>query len=146
MPESSKITTSSGPSAGAPPNPACAQMDVSSMARAYMVCALWSSVTHDHRPMDDVADIDDIDGATANTMCEECQDFVNANFNDIEEFMGKGYNLEAVGHDLWLTRNGHGAGFWDRGAGAVGNRLTVAAKAEGSRDLCLGDDGKVYSS
>ncbi len=21
---------------------------------------------------------------------------------------------EQIGHDLWLTRNGHGAGFWDR--------------------------------
>lgn len=34
----------------------------------------------------------------------------------------KGINLstayphmaEQIGHDLWLTRNGHGAGFWDR--------------------------------
>lgn len=24
------------------------------------------------------------------------------------------YNPEQIGHDLWLTRNGHGAGFWDR--------------------------------
>jgi len=23
-------------------------------------------------------------------------------------------NGEQIGHDLWLTRNGHGAGFWDR--------------------------------
>ena len=24
------------------------------------------------------------------------------------------YDPAQVGHDLWLTRNGHGAGFWDR--------------------------------
>jgi hypothetical protein len=24
------------------------------------------------------------------------------------------YSPEQLGHDLWLTRNGHGAGFWDR--------------------------------
>lgn len=23
-------------------------------------------------------------------------------------------NLEQAGHDFWLTRNGHGTGFWDR--------------------------------
>ena len=23
-------------------------------------------------------------------------------------------NPQQIGHDLWLTRNGHGAGFWDR--------------------------------
>lgn len=23
--------------------------------------------------------------------------------------------IEQAGHDFWLTRNGHGAGFWDRG-------------------------------
>ena len=24
------------------------------------------------------------------------------------------YSPDQLGHDLWLTRNGHGAGFWDR--------------------------------
>ena len=23
-------------------------------------------------------------------------------------------NIEQAGHDFWLTRNGHGTGFWDR--------------------------------
>lgn len=26
-----------------------------------------------------------------------------------------GIEPSQIGHDLWLTRNGHGAGFWDRG-------------------------------
>lgn len=39
-----------------------------------------------------------------------------------------------AGHDLWLTRNGHGAGFWDRGLGALGERLSEAAKGYGSAD------------
>lgn len=32
-----------------------------------------------------------------------------------------------AGHDLWLTRNGHGAGFWARGLGSMGESLTQAA-------------------
>ena len=36
------------------------------------------------------------------------------------------------GGDFYLTRNRHGAGFWDRGYGDVGKQLTEAAKIYGS--------------
>lgn len=49
-----------------------------------------------------------------------------------------------LGHDLWLTRNGHGTGFWDRGLGVLGAALTEVAEAMGPVDLYVGDDGKVY--
>lgn len=32
-----------------------------------------------------------------------------------------------LGHDIALTVNRHGAGFWDRGFGDLGDRLTTAA-------------------
>ena len=36
---------------------------------------------------------------------------------------------EMVGHDLWLTRNSHGAGFWDRGYSKDNSNIpTNAAK------------------
>lgn len=44
------------------------------------------------------------------------------------------YDPAQVGHDLWLTRNGHGAGFWDRPEiyGADNARtLTLMARAMG---------------
>lgn len=50
---------------------------------------------------------------------------------------------EDAGHDLWLTRNGHGVGFWDRGAKDVGDRLTEAAHALGSRSTYINDDGYI---
>jgi hypothetical protein len=53
------------------------------------------------------------------------------------------YWLEQAGHDLWLTSNGHGAGYWDRGLGDIGDKLTKAAKENGSVDLYLSDDGLV---
>lgn len=49
-----------------------------------------------------------------------------------------------AGHDLWLTRNGHGTGFWDRedntyGSGPNGEPLktifTAMAKAMGQHDI-----------
>lgn len=38
------------------------------------------------------------------------------------------------GHDFYLTREGHGAGFWDRGLGELGDYLTGIAKSYGSAD------------
>lgn len=52
--------------------------------------------------------------------------------------------IYVAGIDFWLTRNGHGAGFWDRGLGDVGTRLTCAAHNYGSVDLYAGDDGLIY--
>jgi hypothetical protein len=53
-----------------------------------------------------------------------------------------------IGHDFWLTRNRHGAGFWDRfstGVGAAfGNHLTELAKPYGESNLYVGDDGRLY--
>lgn len=55
-------------------------------------------------------------------------------------------DVEHAGHDFWLTRNGHGAGFWDRGMGEVGDRLSAKAEKWGTVDLYIGDDGQVWAS
>src|SRR5690606_12135580 len=76
----------------------------------------------------------------------DCQDFQQSNADDLDLAYGLpdyGGPTQA-GHDFWLTRNGHGAGFWDRGIGEVGDRLANASKVYGGVDLYFGDDGKVY--
>lgn len=66
------------------------------------------------------------------------------------------YSDERFGHDFWLTRNGHGAGFWDRDeltgeivnkqhGNSLGDALTRVAKAAGPCELYVGDDGLVYA-
>lgn len=51
-----------------------------------------------------------------------------------------------AGHDFWLTRNGHGCGFWDGDWDeSVEKELTAIAKSFGQLDVYLGDDGKVYA-
>jgi hypothetical protein len=72
-------------------------------------------------------------------MADDCRDFFNANGADLAVV-----GAEAAGIDFWLTRNRHGAGFWDRGLGNLGTRLTDAAQAFGECDLYVGDDGKLY--
>jgi hypothetical protein len=52
---------------------------------------------------------------------------------------------ERGGHDFWLTRNRHGAGFWD-GDWERGAELTKAAHTFGGIDLFVGDDGRVHGT
>lgn len=47
---------------------------------------------------------------------------------------------ELAGHDFALTRNGHGAGFWDRGLGEIGDMLTDEAMAYGSHSVYISVD------
>ena len=56
-----------------------------------------------------------------------------------------GFTMHAL--DLWLTRNRHGAGFWecDHCDEAQGEALTNASEALGDFELYIGDDGKIYA-
>lgn len=115
-------------------------MDIDAMVRAYMVAALWSSTLDDQgTPMDSRYGIDDIAPDSRKRMERDCRRFAKANADDLEAV-----GAESAGHDFWLTRNRHGAGFWDRGLGELGERLTRAAQLEGECNLYLGDDGKIH--
>jgi hypothetical protein len=74
----------------------------------------------------------------------ECSRFLHDNYDAVWRARGMGETFVQTGRDLWLTRNGHGAGFWDRNLGALGDRLTEAAKQLGEQDAYLGDDGFIY--
>ncbi len=109
--------------------------------QAYIEAALWSSTDDKGDPFDDCYSLDDIAPTSLAEALEDCQAFQESNREDLAEI-----NPAQAGHDFWLTRNRHGAGFWDRGLGAVGKRLTDCAHAYGSCDLYVGDDGQVYFS
>lgn len=121
-------------------------------AQGYMTCALWSSTQCDEEgnnctPLDDEFGVDDIDPASKAEHEAECRDFVTANAHDLDRACKTiGYTWSRAGHDFWLTRCGHGAGFWDRGLGDVGDELSNAAKLCGGRDPYVGDNGRVYLS
>lgn len=119
------------------PNDNCREFVV-----AYFECALWSSTDDDGESLGDSYDTDDIGPDSKRDHMRQCVDFINANATDL----GAVGTWEQHGHDFWLTRNGHGAGFWDRGYGKRGDRLTAAAELSGSCDPYVGDDGKVYIS
>jgi hypothetical protein len=53
-----------------------------------------------------------------------------------------GLSDKRAGHYFWLSRNGHGSGFFDENLDA----LQDAAKAYSEFDLYVGDDGVIYAS
>ena len=99
---------------------------------------LWSETDDDGSPFDDTFSADEIEGDT-DTFAEQLDAFVRDNWTDLE-----GTNPESCGHDFVLTRNGHGAGFWDGGWGDKGDRLTASCKPYGDASLYIGDDGALY--
>ena len=74
---------------------------------------------------------------------EDCAKFAAENAGLLEQ---SGLSDESIGHDLWLTRGRHSAGFWDRGLGDIGDSLTQACEPLGSVYAYLGDDGLIYIS
>ena len=131
--------------------------------QAYIECALWSesagtdiaedgTVTenydNDQSFQDHNFDVDDIAPESLAKIIEECAEFQfdNARLLSLcSHTAGHRVHDESQhGHDFWLTRNGHGAGFWDRGYRfGIGEALTRAAKSSGSRNI-LYSDGKIY--
>ncbi len=117
---------------------------------AYIEAMLWSSSGTDKNG----EELESLDGFELSTEAkrkakEECEQFLFATENlmaRLPSWYGEndGGIYAYAGHDFWFTRNHHGAGFWDRGLGAVGDLLTTTAQLFGQCDPVIGDDGKVY--
>lgn len=51
------------------------------------------------------------------------------------------YDHTMAGRDFWFSRQGHGAGFWDRGLGLVGDDLHKVAELFGEKHLYINERG-----
>jgi hypothetical protein len=101
---------------------------------------LWSSYDDDE-PLDENYSILDIDDESKFVLWEKYKGFINDN---LELILESSLSYEDIGHNFWLTCNGHGSGFWDRELGEIGDKLTEACKIIGSSDPYVGDDGLIY--
>lgn len=115
------------------------------MMEGYQECALWSSVDDDGQPLDDSGML--LAQETLDWFLADCAAFIGA-WQEMhvfgQDWQWGGLSWSQIGHDLWLTRNGHGTGFWDRGLGELGEELSDVAERQGSRELYVGDDGMIY--
>lgn len=121
---------------------------------AYIECALWSESIGGEigrlygMPEDTSLEsagftIDDLTTEARGSIEADCLAFMKANALDLAHYDAKRSPADA-GHDFWLTRNGHGAGFWDRGLGELGDRLSAMARPYGESNLYVGDDEQVH--
>lgn len=111
---------------------------------AYIEAALWSTNDESDEsggvPLDENYGFSDLTNDALDKMIKDCRDFQSAN----AELLSRAGNDAQNGHDFWLTRNGHGAGFWDRGYDdEVGKGLTDAAHAYGNVYLYV-SRGKIH--
>jgi len=113
------------------------------MVQHYIVCALWSSLDESNEsggvPLERNYDADDIAPESYAKALKDCEQFVEQNAALLE-----GLCADQTGHDFWLTRNRHGVGFWDRGLGDIGDKLTDACKKFGEQHAIVGGDGQIY--
>lgn len=119
--------------------------------RGYVECALWSSYGDDETPLDDDYTAEDLAPDAVAAIRAECVNFCDANVADLDTIAEDSRGAEHAGHDFWLTRNGHGTGFWDRtyAPGALRDaymRLSDACKPYGTSDVYVGDDGRLHVS
>lgn len=123
-----------------------------SFTKAYITAALWSSTDNSNEaggdPLDDNYDVNDIAPETLAKMvadCERFQKIASSMLTEDDCTYGGCPAIEMAGHDFWLTRCGHGAGFWDGDWPEHGDALTELCQMFGNVDLCVGDDGRIWS-
>jgi hypothetical protein len=120
--------------------------------RAYFEAALFStndeSTPEGGEPLDKNYGVEDFAPETRDKMIADAADFQDRAegmllLDDSPQIEKWGRDALA-GHDFWLTRNGHGAGFWDGDWPEQGDALTKLSKEYGEFYLYVGDDGLIY--
>lgn len=129
----------------------------SAIAKGYITTALWCGVEYrsgDPRGDSDRANDlnpDDLTPDTIRQMIADADGWAAEHADLIAAVKAAGFRCGPdydqdghLGHDLWLTSNGHGAGFWDGDyPEPFATQLDDAAKKLGEHSLFVTDDGAV---
>lgn len=103
---------------------------------AYLACAAWLATDGEEAtPIDQLDPAPTWHPSALAQAARECVKFQEDNAGALADL-----DSSQAGHDFYLTRNGHGAGFWDRGhPEEIGEALTKASETAGARDVEVGD-------
>ncbi|CAB4162023.1 hypothetical protein UFOVP786_21 [uncultured Caudovirales phage] len=132
-------------------NPAGHNLD--SFTRGYLGAAEWlAKVWAEGRDDNDLTDDERARcrGFTRAAIAEakrDCKAFQKANKADMATYYEiSGKDEDHAGLDYWLSRNGHGAGYFDRGDGGAFDRLQEMARLDGARECVLYRNRLVFES
>lgn len=124
--------------------------ELDAFTQGYVEAALWTDCSTDCEELTD-KDFTDLAPETLAKMVADCEIFQKQNAYILQKEIERNPNPfrplspRAAGHDFWLTRNRHGAGFWDGDWPHYGDTLTEMCKAFPEVSLYLGDDGRIYA-
>ena len=114
-------------------------MKMNSFLEQYLATALWSSIDDNDDPFDWNYCIYDFSEEALKQADKECDLFIEKAGDLLD-----GFDDTDIAHDFWLTRNGHGAGFWDGDyPDDIGDKLTKIADEFRELHIYV-DDGKLY--
>ena len=118
---------------------------------------LYSECDDNSVPLDANYSVQDFDEKSLKKLYGEYQQFLSLVEEKITEKIGEEWDciddfydlaqpaLNQTEYDYILTRNRHGAGFWDGDwCNSVSEILTDAAQAQGEFEVYVGDDQKIY--
>jgi len=91
--------------------------NIATIVEHYLIAALWTN------EIDDLSVKCNMDSKSIKEAIIQVQCFLGAAL----PYLTEEWTDEQIGHDLWLTRGGHGAGFWDRDL-PNGDKLTEICK------------------
>jgi hypothetical protein len=98
---------------------------------SYIETALWASTDEQDQPLNERFNAGHLSDAAWLKCVSQCADFLSR--LDVVHLSAAwtSASYKRAGHDFWLTRNGHGAGFWDGDWPNSGKELTEASKQAG---------------
>jgi hypothetical protein len=113
------------------------RLNVNDILDNYLEAAFWTEEQQNPELQNKM--VSDIDSASLQKTKNDIMQFLRTALQQAGEEL-KTYDSKSIGHNLWLSRNGHGAGFFDDN----NDKLQDIARNMKSSDLYIGDDGKVY--
>jgi len=124
---------------------------IDSFTRGYITALLWSWLPESEDENEKTCEpiFENLSREAIETSIEECKKFQTKNAGLLKKYYKKykpaeNYTVEeCAGHDFYLTRCGHGVGFWDRGLGQLGEDLSGAC-GYSERSLFCNDDDLLY--
>lgn len=110
--------------------------DLTTIAAHYITAILF---TDSGSADDDLTGKENFSEQAIEAIKADCAEFVKL----AGDLLTPEWTDEQIGYDIWLTRNGHGAGFWDRDL-PNGDALTAITDTMGPLTAYVGDDGLIY--
>jgi hypothetical protein len=113
---------------------------LSEFTQAYIEAMLWLEEERLAEESENDISFDLIAPESLEKVIRDCEKFQTEN----RELLSQCGDDSQNAHDFWLTRNRHGAGFWERGYGKAGDDITNTCHKYGEVYVYLGDDGKIH--